>query len=460
MAKGITVLSEIVGRALLAAKLGLQYSGDRDVYQALGYPASPTAKNDYYPRYTRQDIAKAIIDRPVSATWKGSLEVIEVDKTKADEKTKFEKTFEELENALKLKQKFRRLDRLSSIGRYGVLLFGFDDVTDSSEFIQPVTPGNRRLLYIKPFSEITAQIEKYVEDTNDERYGLPNIYKLVISDATGKSTEIRVHHSRVLHITVDLFDSEFLGQPVLESVLNRLIDLEKLVGGSAEMFWRGARPGYTGKVDKDYQISAEQIEKLMAQMDEYEHNLRRLLISEGVDLESLAVQVVDPAPHVDVQIQMISAITGIPKRILTGSERGELASSQDRENWFDLIKSRREEFAEPEIVRPFIEKCVKYGILPEPSDYVIQWEDLSTPSDKDKAEVGKIRASSLKEYTTNALSQIIVPPEVFFELFLGLSPDQIDVVQKAAEQAMAEEQALEGEGEDEAGGNNPGQTGE
>ena len=37
---------------------------------------------------------------------------------------------------------------------------------------------------------------------------------------------------------------------------------------------------------------------------------------------------------------MISAETGIPKRILTGSERGELASSQDRDNWFERYPER------------------------------------------------------------------------------------------------------------------------
>ena len=34
----ILVLSELIGRAKLAASLGKQYGGDRDIYQALGYP--------------------------------------------------------------------------------------------------------------------------------------------------------------------------------------------------------------------------------------------------------------------------------------------------------------------------------------------------------------------------------------------------------------------------------------
>ena len=81
--KGITtyqlqVLSELMGRRMLATTMGLQYNGARDIYQALGYPLT-LSFDDYLNRYIRQDIAKAIIDRPVKATWQGALELVEPD---------------------------------------------------------------------------------------------------------------------------------------------------------------------------------------------------------------------------------------------------------------------------------------------------------------------------------------------------------------------------------------------
>jgi len=42
-------------------------------------------------------------------------------------------------------------------------------------------------------------------------------------------------------------------------------------------------------------------------------------------------------PVYDRAIDNIASVTGIPKRILIGSERGELASSQDTKNWFDNV---------------------------------------------------------------------------------------------------------------------------
>lgn len=70
-----TLTSMVVARANLAARLGQQYGGERDIYQALGYKLK-LDWSDYWTQYSRQDIAKAIIDRPVKATWQGQLELI------------------------------------------------------------------------------------------------------------------------------------------------------------------------------------------------------------------------------------------------------------------------------------------------------------------------------------------------------------------------------------------------
>ena len=73
----IETLSTLVSRAELGSRIGLQsYNGDRDIYQALGYMKT-ILYEDYAARYIRQDIAKAIIDRPAKATWGGELRLQE-----------------------------------------------------------------------------------------------------------------------------------------------------------------------------------------------------------------------------------------------------------------------------------------------------------------------------------------------------------------------------------------------
>ena len=438
------ISGNIVSRAEMAARLGYQYGTDRDVYQALGYPTIIEYK-DYASRYARQDIAKAIIDKPVDATWRGGFTLLEADD---DQDTLLEKEYALLEDQLSLTSKFIRLDKLTGIGQYGILLLGLDDVQKQEDWKSPVNSGKRKLLYAKPLGEGSCEIKQYNDDAANERYGLPQMYDVTLSHPTQKSTsQIRVHWSRLIHIVDGSLESEILGNSRLQGVYNRLMDLEKLTGGSAEMFWRGARPGYQGKVDPEFTLTQEQIDGLQNQIDEYEHNLRRFLINEGVDLKELAMQVADPQNHVDIQIQMISAVTGIPKRILTGSERGELASTQDRDNWLSLIESRRTAFAGPCIIRQFVDRCVKYGILSPAGKegYSIQWNPLFEESDKDKAAVGSIRATALKEYATNPQAEMIVPPRAFYQFFLGLNDAQISLIEEMQDQAMLEEESIEEE---------------
>jgi len=115
--------STLIARNKLAGMLGESFDGDRDLYKALGYSKGLSFAN-YFQQYSRQDIAEAVIDRPIEATWSGDLQVLESDD---DKDTPLEKAFRELAETYQLKDKFIRLDRLTNLGRYGVLLMGLDD---------------------------------------------------------------------------------------------------------------------------------------------------------------------------------------------------------------------------------------------------------------------------------------------------------------------------------------------
>lgn len=422
----LSVLSSLVNRISLASRLGVQsYDGERNIYEALGYSTQLQYK-DYLARYYRQDMAKAIIDRPVRATWKGEINVVEKDSLEGD--TEFEKSWKQLVTDFNLKLTFQRIDKLTGIGRYSVLLLGTSDATSQKAYATRLRKGVK-LVYLKPLSEEHAVISKWDNDPRSPRYGMPLYYDVYIQsgDSTTSSKTIRVHHSRLLHITEDVLEDEVFGTPRLEAVFNRLYDLEKLIGGDAEMFWRGARPGYVGKVDQDYEMTEQTLDDLKDQIKEFENNLRRVLVNEGVDYTALEQQIADPLNHVNVQIQMISAVTGIPKRILIGSERGELASSQDKQEWMQYVTTRREELVEHTILRPFINKCMEIGILPAPSnDYHVVWDRLFSLTDKEKMEIGKGRSVILKEYSANVAAQDIMPMKHFLVHFLGMDKQKVD----------------------------------
>jgi hypothetical protein len=439
----VQVLSEIIARANLAGNLGYSYDGERDLYQALGYSRTLTYQN-FIAQYLRQDIARAIIDRPVNVSWSGPLSLVE---SGEGEETGLEKEWRKLERQMQLKSNFMRLDKLTGLGRYGVLLLGLDDIKKQEDFITAVNPGKRKLLYVRPLGESSAKIKSWVQDPSNPRFGKPLVYDIVLLNPEGnESSTIQVHYSRIIHVVESAMENGTEGIPRLQPVFNRLQDLEKLLGGSAEMFWRGARPGYSGELDKDRTMSTTMWADLQDQIDEYENNLRRILVADGLKLNSLTPQISDPKNHVDVQIMMISAETGIPKRILSGSERGELASSQDAAEWIAFVQSRREEFVEPHIIRPFVDRMIEFEILPKANEeYDIEWQDLFAVSEADRVKIGQARAIALKEYCTMPIAAEVVSPEAFFEMFLGLSREKIELIEELNATSILQGQIQEAE---------------
>ncbi|MFP4018233.1 MAG: anti-CBASS protein Acb1 family protein [Bacteroidales bacterium] len=435
-----TIPGDLINRRVLSSVMGSQYGGDRNIYDALGYPRDEKLDfSDYYGKYKRLDIAKAVIDKPVNATWRGGVKIKEFGEEQKE--TDFEQAYEQLNKKLNLKGWFSRLDKLTGLGHFGILLLGFNDVQKDEDFKKPVKTDNVKLLYVKAFGENSVEIDEWEGDPTNPRYSMPKYYDITVYGPEETSQEIKVHHSRIIHVVDGALQSDTYGQPRLEPLYNRLMDLEKLVGGDAEMFWRGARPGYAGKEAEGYELTPKQREEMQKELREYEHNQRRFIVTKGLELQSLQQQVADPSGHVDVQIQMISAETGIPKRILVGSERGELASTEDRTQWLSEIKTRREEFAEEKIIRPFVDACLKYGVLPAPNsgEYNVVWEDLFAPSNKEKAEIGSTRAEALYNWTRNPLGPELIPRRVGLKYLFGLPDDQVDEIEQMMEDAEDEE---------------------
>lgn len=442
--------SIITSRMALATRMGVSYQGERNLFTALGYPED-ILYSDYLGKFKRSDIAKAVINRPINATWRGEVSIFDSG-DKSNKESSLWKQWDELYREVGLKGKLIRADKMATLGRYGVLFLGFSDAKVAATDLQMEPAGKVTLKYATPYDETSCMIHSYETEPSNERFGLPLLYQINIKRDETTSSSVLVHHSRIIHITGETYDSDVFGIPYLEAIYNRLMDIEKLVGGSAEMYWRGARPGYAGKVDEKYEIDQTTKQAIQDQIEEYEHDLRRILINEGVDLTPLAQQIADPERHVDVQISMISAVTGIPKRILTGSEIGELASSQDRSSWFDLIEGRREEYAQLQIIVPLVERLMKYKVLPEVNDFTVEWESLYTANDAEKAELGNKRMEILAKYAGNPVAEALFSDEMFLRYMLMMDDAQIEEILSNKEKDLENFQDIPEKGtEDEIG---------
>lgn len=421
MEKGMQALASVLGqRVKMAQQLGVTYGGERDVYTALGYKKTLEFQ-DYWNKYTRQDISKRVIDMFPNSTWAGVPNVFETENPERE--TAFEKDLDKLVKNIDIYHYCNRVDKLSRIGRYAVLYLGF---ADNAKTDKQVTKA-KQLLYMQPFSEQNAQILTFDKNVKSPRYGQPETYKLSVASAnasgatfTGANASvstntITVHWSRVIHVADGLVESNVFGTPALECIYNRLDNLQLLTGGSAEMFWRAAYYGMALQMDKDAKMSEDQVKALDENVDKFTHQLTRVLKLQGIEAKSLAPQLSSPKEHVDVQLDLIAGAKGVPKRILTGSERGELASSQDKANWNELIAARRGEFAEPQLLRPLLDRFIAVGILTPPAEetgYTVGWPVDTALTEKEQAEISKLQAEAIKAYTTGA-GEFVMPTSMF-----------------------------------------------
>lgn len=405
-----------------------KYGGARDIYISLGYPLEITFK-DCWNRYKRQDLSYALISKQIDTTWKDGIEVYD---QSTNEETEFDRAWKDVCTSTHLMQKLRTVDTFSMLGRYAILLLGLDDVRGYADWKKEPKAGVD-LLYIQPYSEESAEVSILDKNPSSPRYGLPLVYKVTFSDGTSAE----VHWKRVIHIIYSDINDGVKGLLYLEKVYNRLLDLDMIVGGDAEMFWRGARPGYTGKIDKEYTLPEGFDDRLKEQIDEFENNLRRILLNEGLDLTALEQQIADPTSHVSVQVDMICAATGIPKRVLIGSERGELASTQDETQFNHLITQRRILHAENNILRPLIDRLMDLEVLPE-AEYEVEWQDLFVKSTEQVVSIGKTRSETLSNYVNSVGASSVVPEESFLRLFLGLSDAEVEMLKEEVRKRQEE----------------------
>lgn len=385
-------LTATLQRFSLARSIGLTHDGARDLYEVFGYKANPTAE-DYMNKYTRQDVAARVVDAFPSATWSTPPNV--------EGGARMVKKWDDLVKEFQLFSVLQRVDRLLGLGEYSLLFIGLNDGNPISRPVKKT--GNKQLLYLQPYSSKSLKIAEWEEDPKSERYGLPTKYSLQPENVQSAETTnvvfqrkaVDVHWSRCVHVVEDPLENEIYGVPRMQRVYNLLDDLAKVCGGTAEVFWMTANRGMQADVDKDMNFTEADASALSDEIAEYQHQQRRVIRTRGVKINNLGSDVPDPGGTFDVLVTMLAGALGIPKRILLGSEAGQLASAQDRTNWANRIEERRKNFAEPYVLWPLCKRFVELGILPAlPEKFAWPSAFKMSPFEKSQTAAQKARSAA------------------------------------------------------------------
>ncbi len=416
----------------------------RDLDKECGHPDDPIAVEDYKREFLRGDIAARVVSLFPEESWSDSPQIFE---TEDETETEFETAWEELEDQLNLYSMLQRVDVLSGIGRFGVLLLGMDDglpldqpALGVSENGEPAGNPQLKLLFLRAFDESLVAVKALQSDITSPRYGLPLTYQIHFTDtalglpitAPSSTTTLQeVHWSRIIHVADNRTSSEIFGLPRMQKVFNRLLDVKKIAGGSGEMFWKGGFPGISLETMPGDEAIEFDKEATKAQLDAYMNGLQRYIATIGMQAKSLNVQVADPGPHLEVQMKLIATAMGVPWRVFVGSEAAQLASEQDSKAWNKRINRRRQEYLNPFVISPFLKRLVMFGVLPEPQEIIIKWPDLNTLGNLDQSMVALNQSNALAKYV-QAGADTLIPPFFYLTQVLGMKDDEARAIIDAA----------------------------
>lgn len=426
-----SVLAERIG---LGRGAGMTFGNTRNVRNSLGYKEI-LGPADYWDRYERDGVAARVVEAFPEGTWRGAGEVYEVDDPKTE--TDFEKAWRGFAERLTVWPTMLRTDILTGLGQYAVLLIGAPgDLKDPL----PKTLKLDDVAFLMPYSQRDVTVKNTDNDKKSARFGEVVTYEFKnpgnSSLSSVSSDKTVVHWTRVIHVPERMLDDNQNGQPRLARVWNRLDDLEKVVGAGSEAFWLRAHQGYQFNLDKELELDADGEKALEEEVDEFMNGMRRAVRTRGVDLKALGSDVAIFDRNVSSIVGLISAATKIPQRILMGSEQGQLASQQDRVNWAQRVQDRRTQFAEPYMIRPFVNRLIAHKALPEVS-YKIWWPEVFDLSDDERAVIAGRWAE-----VNQKMKKTVVTVDEIRDRILGLPPltdEQIEREKKQQQKALPPE---------------------
>jgi hypothetical protein len=429
----------------------------RNLNSDCGYP-EVVQTEDYQAMYSREGIATRIIGLYPQECWQLDPEIYD-DENEGVE-TAFEKAWKLFAEDHNILSYWERLDEQSGIGRFGGLLLGVNDGMSLDQPLKGYDADGKEVgakksgtvipvdySYTRVLSEPFIRVGEFEQNTKSPRFGQPKTYNIQISSTLEGSRSVAepqfltgVHHTRIIHLADNLQCSEVYGTPRMQSLYNRMCDIRKLLGGSAEMFWKGAFPGVSFEMDPRITAADASLDPvaIRAEWQAYTLGLQRFLATEGLHANQLSVQVADPASHLLVQLQAIAVAMGCPLRVLVGSESAQLASSQDTKRWNGRLDRRCNRHLTPREIRPTVQRLIGCGVLPRPANdrIITKWPDRNSLSASDKADVALKISQAMSAYAASG-AEAICPPLEWWTIVAGFPQEVAQQIIDATD--MAEE---------------------
>lgn len=402
------------------SQLRASFDGRRNINEECNYPTLITS-DMYNDLYEREGIAQRVVNIMPDECFDVDFQVLENDE---ENLTAFEEAWVEFDKETNIASELHQLDALCGIGFFGVILLGFDD---GGELEEPVKNASK-LLYTNVCYDPMVTVASWDVDKRSVRFNKPETYNITfmnVEDVTGSTTppemmNVKVHWTRIIHAIDGRRSNVSFGTPRMKSVFNRILDLRKLLAGAAEMFWKGAYPGFSFEVSPGVGDSILDEASLRTEFYNYANGLQRYIGLSGVTTKSMSPQVSPPGEHIRSQFEALCASIAVPLRIFLGSEEGRLAADQDSKNFLKRVVRRREKHCSPYIIMPFVRRMIELGVLPTPKKQpYVKWTAELNPL-ADQADVASKITTTISTYISGKVDALI-PPLLFLTEICGFS---------------------------------------
>lgn len=359
-----------------------------------------------YAAYERGGAGHGAVHRLLDVCW---LKLPRIKKPDRDEKSPWEVKTGMVLRSIRAWSKLKDLDRRNLVGRYAAVIYR---VADSKTLDQPLERATK-LVDLVPVYENQIKVTKWNSEQGAENYGTPAMFQYRKVSPPGTETEGRpeewadVHPSRVQILAEGAVGDFYDGVPLLRAGFNRLVDLDKIAGGSGESFLKnsartivfkydaGATPQAIPGPDGNAQTSVRAAHEEQARA--LNRSTDAAVVMQGGDATTLQTSISDPTGPWTTAANEFAASVRIPFTVLFGQQTGRLASDEDKADFANRCSSRQE-FELTPMLEEFITRMQAAGII-EAGEFEIEWPPVNAPTEKDKAELlGKMTAAMQQAY--------------------------------------------------------------
>lgn len=318
------------------------------------------------------------------------------------------------EKRLGLRQKLLQCKTLARLWGGACIYIG--DGTDATEPLDPETIGQSGLKYLTVMSRREMISKELDQDPESVTYGHPIGYTV-----TNGRAFTDIHPSRLVIQVGDPLPDPWLsytstqgwGDSVLQSIYTAMINADSTAANIAQLVFEANVDVYKIPDLMEHMSSAPYRQKLLDRftLANIGKSVSRALLTDSDEEYDRKPISFTSLPDVIQQFMiLVSGAADIPLTRLLGQSPSGLSSTgeHDMKNYYDRIQSIQTLEIEPAMT--LLDRClIRSALGSEPSEVFYTWNELEQMSEKEKAEIGKLKADTANVFSTTG---IFMPEEL------------------------------------------------